>query len=80
MWHDPFWSNHSLGVPTGNHYNIQTIADRRDFKNGSAIWNASPNTSITVTFPEVRKSLATGQTGTSFVLTGIDGDIYLINY
>lgn len=79
-WYDPFWSNHSLGVPIGTYYTIQTIADRRDFKNGSAIWNASQNTTITVTFPQTRKSLATGQIGTSFNLTGIDGDIYLINY
>jgi hypothetical protein len=79
-WYDSFWSNHSLGVPLGVHYPVTSIADRRDFKNGSAIWNAAPNASITVTFPQTRKSLATGQIGTTFTLTGIDGDIYLINY
>lgn len=78
-WYDPFWSNHSLGVPIGNHYNIG-IADRRDFKNGSVIWNAVANGNITVTFPQVRKSLATGMISTTFTLTGVDGDIYLINY
>jgi hypothetical protein len=78
-WYDPFWSNHSLGVPIGNHYNIG-IADRRDFKNGSVIWNAVENGNLQVTFNEMRKSLATGVISTTFTLTGIDGDIYLINY
>ena len=80
-WYDPFWSNHSLGVPivtTGQlWYPVSTYGHRRDFKNGSAIWNPSGNPTITVTFSEMRTSQATGQRATSFVLYGNDGDIYI---
>lgn len=79
-WYDPFWSNHSLGVPTGNNYTISGIASRRDFKNGSAIWNASTTTSVSVTFSETRKSLATGTiktAGQSFSVPASDGDIFI---
>lgn len=79
-WYDPFWSDHNLGVPTGNHYTISGIADRRDFKNGSAIWNASTTTSVSVTFSETRKSLATGTiktAGQSFSVPPSDGDIFI---
>jgi hypothetical protein len=76
MWYDPFWSNHSLGVPIGPKIAIGINADQREFKNGTAIWKGT-TTSLTVTLPHMRKSLATGQTGTTFTLTGIDGDIYL---
>jgi hypothetical protein len=55
---------------------VSTYGHRRDFKNGSAIWNSSGN-QITVTFSELRTSLATGQRATSFVLAGNDGGIYL---
>jgi hypothetical protein len=79
-WYDPFWSGHSLGVPitmTGQlWYPVSTYGHRRDFKNGSAVWNNSGN-QITVTFSEPRTSLATGQRATSFVLAGNDGGIYL---
>jgi hypothetical protein len=79
-WYDPFWSGHSLGVPitmTGQLWStVSTYGHRRDFKNGSAIWNSSGN-QITVTFSELRTSLATGQRATSFVLAGNDGGIYL---
>lgn len=75
-----FWSDHSLGVPivtTGQlWYPVSTYGHRRDFKNGSAIWNSSGN-QITVTFSELRTSLATGQRATSFVLAGNDGGIYI---
>lgn len=75
-WYDPFWSNHNLGVPIGSWYTTSGYAHRRDFKNGSAIWNASGNPTVTVTFPEMRTSQATGQRATSFVLPGNDGGIY----
>jgi hypothetical protein len=78
MWYDPFWSNHSLGVPIGAKSHIGNLADRREFKNGTAVWNGTANLSIPITFLQTRRSLATGQTGTNFTLTGIDGDIYLI--
>lgn len=77
MWYS-FWSDHSLGVPIANRIPIATNADKREFKNGTAVWNGTANASVTLTFPQMRRSLATGQTGTNFILTGIDGDIYLI--
>jgi hypothetical protein len=80
-WYDPFWSNHNLGVPTGIMYKYPNAtsgpADRRDFKNGSAIWNKSGNATITVTLPEMRTSLATGVRATTFTLPGNDGGIYI---
>jgi hypothetical protein len=81
-WYDPFWSNHSLGVPIGSYFSIPPghFADRREFKNGTVIWNASENTALQVTFPQTRKSLATGLISTTHTLTGIDGDIYLISW
>lgn len=83
QWYDPFWSNHNLGVPTGGYYTVNGFADRRDFQNGSAIWNASTGTNLTVTFSQTRKSLATGAiktAGQSFTVPPSDGDIFVINY
>ena len=79
-WYDPFWSKHNnLGVPTGNYYTVTGgFADRRDFQNGSAIWNASTSTNLTVTFPQTRKSLATGAIGQNFSVPPSDGDIFII--
>jgi hypothetical protein len=80
-WYDPFWSGHNLGLPIGDHYPASSFADRRDFQNGSAIWNASTGTNaVTVTFPQTRKSLATGAVGQTFNVGPSDGDIFLINY
>jgi hypothetical protein len=76
----PFWSDHKLGVPTGTHYPINNIADRRDYQNGSAIWNASTVTAVSVTFPQPRKSLATGTISQNFSVPPSDGDIFVINY
>jgi hypothetical protein len=77
----PFWSDHSLGVPivtTGQlWYPVSTYGDRRDFQNGSAVYNQQGNPTITVTFPEMRTSLATGVRSTSFTLPGNDGGIYI---
>jgi hypothetical protein len=84
-WYD-FWPNHNvgapnLGFPIGTYTTMPgNYADRREFKNGTAIWNAATNTPITVTFPEMRKSLKTQLVSTQHTLYGIDGDIYLINY
>jgi hypothetical protein len=77
-WYDPFWSNHTLGIPTGSRYTITGNAERRDFKNGSAVLNILGNSQVTVNFyPEMRTSLATGVRATSFVLPPNDGGIYL---
>jgi hypothetical protein len=77
----PFWSDHSLGVPivtTGQlWYPVSTYGHRRDFQNGSAVYNQQGNPTITVTFPEMRTSLATGVRSTSFTLPGNDGGIYI---
>lgn len=76
-----FWSDHKLGNPTGPYYKYPNSttgpADRRDFKNGSAIYNEQGNSAITVTFSEMRTNLATGVRGTTFTLNGNDGGIYL---
>jgi hypothetical protein len=78
-WYD-FWSDHRLGIPTGTSwYTVSGYGHRRDFQNGSAVYNQFGNPQITVYFPEMRTSLATGQTGTSFILPGGDGGIYIKN-
>lgn len=81
-WYVSFWSNHSLGVPTTTSWyyypnSVTGPAHRRDYKNGSAIWNAFGKATITVTFPEMRTSLATGVRSTTFTLPGNDGGIYI---
>jgi Hypothetical glycosyl hydrolase family 15 len=74
-WYD-FWSNHSLGRSTGTRYSIGGGAERRDFQNGSAVYNQGPS-QVTVSFSEQRTSLRTGQRATSFALPAVDGDIYI---
>lgn len=80
-WYD-FWSQpNSLGVPIKTRVNMPgNYAVRREFKNGTVVWNAAPNTPITIDFTEPRKSLKTLLVSTQHTLWGIDGDIYLINF
>jgi hypothetical protein len=78
-WYD-FWSGHSLGVPLGIAFNMPgNYASRREFKNGTVVWNAAASTPVTIDFsPQMRRSLKTGAIMSQHTLWGIDGDIYLI--
>ena len=82
-WYN-FWSNHSLGVSTGAPTNTwytngspSGYAHRRDFQNGSAIWNKLGNPIITITFSQLRTRVSTGARSMTFSLSGNDGDIFL---
>jgi len=78
-WYDPFWSDHNLGRPTGSRYFITGNAERRDFTNGSAVYNEVGHSAITVSFPEWRRNRATDTWGYSFTLQPGDGGIYTFN-
>jgi len=79
-WYDPFWSDHSLGRPTGSRYTITGGAERRDFTNGSAVYNEVGHSAITVSFPgEWRRNRANDTWGSSFTLQPGDGGIYTFN-
>jgi hypothetical protein len=78
-WYDPFWSDHNLGRPLGSRYTIPGNAERRDFKNGSAVYNEVGHTAITISFPEWRRDRATNNWGYSFTLQPGDGGIYTFN-
>lgn len=79
-WYDPFWSDHNLGRPTGSRYTISGNAERRDFTNGSAVYNEVGHSAITVSFPgEWRRNRATDTWGNSFTLQPGDGGIYTFN-
>jgi hypothetical protein len=71
-----FWDA-PLGTPTAAGYKRSDNAWQREFTNGTAIYNPMSNGTKTITFAENRKSVATGQIGTSFTLNDEDGDIYL---
>jgi hypothetical protein len=83
QFYNPFWTNHNLGVPLGTYTTMSGgYADRREFQNGTVIWNAAASTTLNgVTFPQKRKSLATGTeklAGQSFSVPPSDGDIFVI--
>jgi hypothetical protein len=79
-WYDPFWSGHNLGRPLGSKYTITGNAERRDFTNGSAVYNEVGHSAITVSFPgEWRRNRATDTWGNSFTLQPGDGGIYTFN-
>ncbi len=52
-------------------------SSRREYENGTVIYNPIGNKPVTVTFPKSRTSAATGKTGVSFVVNPEDGDIFL---
>lgn len=74
-WYDPFWSDHSLGVPLGTWYQYGS-AHRRDFHNGTAVYNEAGNGTVTVTFPQLRRNRSTNTWGTTFTVPGGDGGIF----
>lgn len=72
----PFW-NKSLGRPLGKGERLHDGTWRREFDNGTAVYNPMGNPSASVVFAEPRTSLATGTTAAKHQLDSPDGDIYL---
>jgi hypothetical protein len=69
--------NRSLGKPvaTGKVTSDGTV--RREFENGTAVYNPMGNKAVSLAFPEDRQSAASGKTAQSHHLESPDGDMFL---
>lgn len=72
----PFW-NKSLGKAVRLGVLQPDKTWRREFANGTAVYNPMGNAPATVRFPQARTSLATGDSGKVFTVAPCDGDIFL---
>jgi hypothetical protein len=72
----PFWDK-SLGSPTEPPVAKGGGPARREFENGTAVYNPMGATPLKLTFPEDRKSVATGTVSRQHVVSPADGDIFL---
>jgi len=71
-----FWDT-KLGKPTTAGVTLPDGTVRREFENGTVVYNPMGNNTITVTFDETRTSVGSGKTTKSHALKSCDGDIYL---
>ncbi len=71
-----FW-NRSLGKPVAPRAANSDGTVRREFENGTVVYNPMGNKAVAVTFPEDRRSVASGKTARSHSLGSADGDIFL---
>ncbi len=76
----PFWDK-SLGRPTGpladlSRPNLNGAYARR-YEHGDVVFNPPGNRPVAITFPDTRRSAATGATGRSFAVKAGDGDLFL---
>ncbi|MFB0525312.1 MAG: hypothetical protein ACETVZ_07200 [Phycisphaerae bacterium] len=72
----PFW-NKTLGKPASKGIDKEDGTVVREFENGTVVYNPPGNKSVTVTFGQLRTSLATGQSSQSHTVNSWDGDIFL---
>ena len=72
----PFW-NKRLGRPTAKGQKLSDGTHRREFEQGTVVYNPMGNQPVRVTFAQPQISLATGKTGLVHRLGSPDGDIYL---
>ncbi|MHC4431610.1 MAG: alpha-amylase family protein [Planctomycetota bacterium] len=72
----PFWDTR-LGKPGGPGVTMPDGTIRRDFDNGTVIYNPMGNKTVTITFDQPKTSAATGKTSKTHTLKSPDGDIYL---
>jgi hypothetical protein len=72
----PFWDA-KLGKPVSAGVTMSDGTIRREFENGTAIYNPMGNQTVTITFDRPRTSAASGESSASHVLKSPDGDIYL---
>lgn len=72
----PFWDA-KLGRATAPGITMPDGTIRRDFDNGTAIYNPMGNETVTIAFDEPRTSAANGKTSKNHNLKSPDGDIYL---
>lgn len=74
-WYD-FWDA-DLGKPLSPGKKQADGNFRREFSNGTAVYNPPGNTRITVVFNELRKSAATAREGKRHFVAAEDGDLFL---
>jgi hypothetical protein len=72
----PFW-NKTLGRPICEGLDRPDGTIIRQFENGTVIYNPMGNKTVTVTFPEVRTRVSSGESSKSHILNSLDGDIFL---
>lgn len=73
-----FWSA-ELGRPVSRGERQDDGSYRREFSNGTAVYNPPGNTPVTVVFDEVRESAATTQSERQHGVAAGDGDLFLKN-
>jgi hypothetical protein len=73
----PFW-NKSLGKPKGLGRANHDRSVRREFDNGTVIYNPMGAKPVTVTFARARVSLSSGKTARTHTVNPCDGDILLL--
>ena len=73
----PFW-NKSLGRPVSKGTAAADGTVRREFGNGTVVYNPMGNKTVDLVFPQARTSVATGRTAREYQLASPDGDIYLM--
>jgi hypothetical protein len=71
-----FWDA-NLGKPSEPGVTMPDGTIRRDFDNGTAVYNPMGNKTVTITFNHPRTSVATGKTSKTHTLKSLNGDIYL---
>ncbi len=72
----PFWDK-SLGSPRTRGRKQPDGTVRREFAQGAVVYNPMGNPARTITFPDERRSIATGITSRTHTLNAPDGDLYL---
>ena len=72
-----FW-NKSLGRPKAAGRRNRDGSARREFDNGTVVYNPMGNKPLTVTFDAARTSLSSGKTGRTHTINPCDGDILLL--
>lgn len=72
----PFWSK-SLGKPIADGKTHEDNTTIREFEKGTVVYNPIGGKIVTLVFPEIRTSVATGKRSHEHILSPVDGDIYL---
>jgi hypothetical protein len=75
-WYDSW--NKSLGKPTAKGTHETDGSCRREFDNGTVVYNPMGNRPVTVKFAAPHQRLSTKEIGESFTVVAEDGDIFLV--
>lgn len=72
----PFW-NHRLGKPVSSGVKRNDGSLVREFSGGTVVYNPMGNRPVTVSFPDVRTSAASGKRSRQHTVSGADGDFFM---